>query len=123
MNAPWDPKSTLIHGLLTIPKWSIVCADIQLPAVVAREDDDRISLGAASGHRVQDVADTGIHVLNQRNEFCSCFGNVWVPFLNLAEPFLWRLDRCVGSVVGEVQEPWLFTVLFVLLSDPICRPL
>ena len=88
-----------------------VAADVELAAVVGDEDGEGVFPLAVGLEGIDDLSDTVVEVLDERDEFGAFGSDAIFTGLHFFKPIFGRLDRGVGRVVGQVEEERVFGIL------------
>ncbi len=97
---------------------AVGAGDIDLPAVVAAENGQRVFVLPVLLERVYHSTDAVVHVLDESHQPGALVTDARFARLHLYEPILRRLNRCMWCVIGEVhKERAVFALAIIDVVD------
>ena len=97
-------QAALVHILFSSTMITVRAADVDLTAVVAAENRQRVFVLSVFLQGIDHLPDAVVHVLDQRDQLGSLVADARFARFHFFEPILRRLNRCVRCVVGEIHE-------------------
>ena len=104
-------QPAFVHVLFAAAMMAVRAADVDLAAVVAAENRQRVFVLAVLFQGIDHLADAVVHVLYERDQLGPFGADARLAGLHFFEPIGRRLDRRVRRVVGEVHEKRLLLPL------------
>ena len=97
-------QAALVHILFSSTMITVRAADVDLTAIVAAENRQRVFVLSVFLQGINHLPDAVVHVLDQRDQLGSLVADARFARFHFFEPILRRLNRCVRCVVGEIHE-------------------
>ncbi len=114
-----NADATVVHFALLPSVRSVGGPDCHLASVVRSVDDERVFQLVCRIERIENLADTCIHMFDEGDVSDAFVGSVQFSLSDFFDPLVGRLDGCMWGIISEKKEEGLVVIFsFFDIVDP-----